>query len=290
MSRTYAVIGWPLGHSLSPIIQQAALSSMNLDAKYIALPTPPGEESARFDDLRQGKLHGLNITIPHKQTAFNVVDAHTSEAAVLGAVNTIVRDGPYLRGHNTDLYGFDQALRTFGSFDPTGVQAVVLGAGGSARAIVYALGLANARSIVLANRTSVNAHALVTAMATAMDMSIEVRALDDQQLQEDIAASTLLVNTTSVGMAGGPAPDQSPVPKNWLHDQLLVFDIVYRPVLTPLVSHAQAAGSRTLGGLEMLVLQGAASFRQWTKQEPPVDLMLKVGRRALANDLHNGAN
>ena len=107
MSRTYAVIGWPLGHSLSPIIQQAALSSMNLDAKYIALPTPPGEESARFDDLRQGKLDGLNITIPHKQTAFNVVDAHTSEAAVLGAVNTIVRDGPYLRGHNTDLYGFD---------------------------------------------------------------------------------------------------------------------------------------------------------------------------------------
>ena len=290
MSRTYAVIGWPLGHSLSPIIQQAALNSMNLDAKYIALPTPPGEESARFDDLRQGKLDGLNITIPHKQTAFNVVDVHTPEAALLGAVNTVIRDGPHLRGDNTDLYGFDQALRIFGSFDPTGVQAVVLGAGGAARAIVYALGAANARSIVLANRTPANAQNLVTVLTTATTMSIEVRALDDQQLRDDIATSTLLVNTTSVGMAGGPAPDQSPVPMNWLHDQLLVFDIVYRPVLTPLISHAQASGSRTLGGLEMLVLQGAASFRQWTRQEPPVDLMLEVGRKALANDVHNGAN
>ena len=290
MNRTYAVIGWPLGHSLSPIIHQAALNAMHLDATYIALPTPPGNEASRFEDVREGKLDGLNITIPHKRAAFDAVDVYTSEAENLGAVNTIIRDGSRLRGDNTDLHGFDQALRTFGAFDPSGVDAVVLGSGGAARAVVHALGAANARSIVVANRTPAHARDLVTAMTPATPMSLRSRVLDDEQLRDDIAGSTLLVNTTSVGMDGGPAPAQSPIQLHWLHDQLLVFDIVYRPVVTPLLSGAQAAGARTLGGLEMLVLQGAASFRQWTGQDPPVDIMLAAGRRALANDLNNGVN
>ncbi|MCY3925872.1 MAG: shikimate dehydrogenase, partial [bacterium] len=118
MSDAYAVIGWPLGHTLSPVMHQAALDELGLDATYTALPTPPGTENDRFDDVRAGALAGLNVTIPHKLAAFRAVDRRTPAAERTGAVNTVIRDGPRLLGDNTDPYGFIQALRQFGGFDP----------------------------------------------------------------------------------------------------------------------------------------------------------------------------
>ncbi len=281
MSDTYAVIGWPLGHTLSPVMHQAALDELGLDAAYTALPTPPGSEDDRFQDVRTGRLAGLNVTIPHKLAAFRAMDRLTPAAQRTGAVNTVIRDGQHLLGDNTDPYGFSEALRQFGNFDPAGASVVVLGAGGAARAAVIALLDAGARRILIANRTPARAHQLVQDLQPPNDTPIESCALTDARLPQRLADAQLLVNTTSVGMADGPAPAASPVPPGWLHPNLFVYDIVYRPAVTPLLAAAQQCGAPTLGGLEMLVMQGAASLQQWTGRPAPARTMLTAARTAL---------
>ena len=281
MSHAYAVIGWPLGHTLSPVMHQAALDELGLDATYTALPTPPGTESDRFDDVRTGNLAGLNVTIPHKLAAFRAVDRRTPAAQRTGAVNTVIRDGPRLLGDNTDPYGFIQALRQFGRFDPAGASVVVVGAGGAARAAVIALSDSGARRILVANRTEARAHDLANDLQASDGAPIDVCALTDTRLPRHLSAAQLLVNTTSLGMSGGPAPDASPVPADALHPNLFVYDIVYRPAVTPLLAAAQRCGAPTLGGLEMLVMQGAASLQQWTGRPAPARTMLTAARTAL---------
>ena len=284
MSAAYAVIGWPLGHTLSPVMHQAALDELGIDAAYTALPTPPGTESDRFQDVRAGRFAGLNVTIPHKLAAYRAMDRLTPAAQRTGAVNTVIRDGPRLLGDNTDPYGFMEALRQFGGFDPAGAAVVVLGAGGAARAAVIALLDGTARRIVIANRTPARAHELVNDLQPHSDIPIDAFALTDTRLPRDLAAAQLLVNTTSVGMSGGPAPAETPVPANWLHPNLFVYDIVYRPALTPLLAAARQCGASTLGGLEMLVMQGAASLQQWTGRPAPARTMLAAARAALDAD------
>ncbi|MDE2918862.1 MAG: shikimate dehydrogenase, partial [Chloroflexota bacterium] len=260
MSDAYAVIGWPLGHTLSPVMHQAALDELGLDATYTALPTPPGTENDRFNDVRTGTLAGLNVTIPHKLAAFRAVDRRSPAAERTGAVNTVIRDGPRLLGDNTDPYGFIQALRQFGGFDPAGASVVVVGAGGAARAAVLALSDSGASRILVANRTEARAHELANDLQASDGVPIHSCALTDTRLPQSLSAAQLLVNTTSVGMSGGPAPAASPVPADSLHPNLFVYDIVYRPAVTPLLAAAQRCGAPTLGGLEMLVMQGAASL------------------------------
>ena len=284
MSAAYAVIGWPLGHTLSPVMHQAALDELGLEATYTALPTPPGDEADRFQDVRAGRLAGLNVTIPHKLAAFRAMDRLTPAAERTGAVNTVIRDGANLRGDNTDLSGFAEALRRFGGFDADGATVVVLGAGGAARAAVHALLDSGARRVAVANRTADRARELVQDIEPPTGALLDAYGLADGRLQTDLAAAQLLVNTTSVGMAGGPAPAASPAPPAWLHAHLFVFDIVYRPALTPLLDAAQRCGARTLGGLEMLVMQGAASLEQWTGRPAPARTMLAAARAALDAD------
>lgn len=281
MSASYAVIGWPLGHTLSPVMHQAALAELGLDAAYTALPTPPGAEADRFEDVRTGRLAGLNVTIPHKLAAFRAMDRLTPAAQRTGAVNTVIRDGPRLLGDNTDPYGFSEALRQFGNFDPADASVVVLGAGGAARAAVLALLDSRARQVLIANRTPARAHELVQDLQPHSDTPINACALTDNRLPRRFAAAHLLVNTTSVGMSGGPAPGASPAPPGWLHPSLFVYDIVYRPALTPLLAAARQCGAPTLGGLEMLVMQGAASLQQWTGRPAPARTMLAAARAAL---------
>ena len=284
MSAAYAVIGWPLGHTLSPVMHQAALDELGLEATYTALPTPPGDEADRFQDVRAGRLAGLNVTIPHKLAAFRAMDRLTPAAERTGAVNTVIRDGANLRGDNTDLSGFAEALRRFGGFDADGATVVVLGAGGAARAAVHALLDSGARRVAVANRTADRARELVQNIEPPTGALLDAYGLADGRLQTDLAAAQLLVNTTSVGMAGGPAPHECPAPPAWLHHGLFVFDIVYRPALTPLLAAAQRRGARTLGGLEMLVMQGAASLEQWAGRPAPARTMLAAARAALDAD------
>ena len=284
MSDAYAVIGWPLGHTLSPVMHQAALDELGLDAAYTALPTPPGTEGDRFEDVRTGALAGLNVTIPHKLAAYRAMDRLTPAAQRTGAVNTVIRDGRRLLGDNTDPYGFAEALRRFGGFDPAGASVVVLGAGGAARAAVLALLDSGARRILVANRTPARAQELVRDLKAPDSAPIDACALTDTRLPCDLADAHLLVNTTSVGMSGGPAPGASPVPPDCLHPNLFVYDIVYRPAVTPLLAAARQCGASTLGGLEMLVMQGAASLQQWTGRPAPARTMLAAARAALDAD------
>jgi shikimate dehydrogenase len=213
------------------------------------------------------------VTVPHKQAALALVDALAPDAREIGAVNTIVREGSRLTGYNTDVVGFLRALRDDAGLDPQGEVVVVLGAGGAARACVAALLDAGAAEVRVANRSLANAEAVA---ARAGD---RVRATDISE--SALLGAAILVNSTTVGMAGGPLPDESPVPAAWLGGFRLVYDLVYRPAVTPLIRDAGARGISTLGGLPMLIYQGAASFELWTGRDAPVDAMRSAARAAL---------
>ncbi len=278
----FGVIGWPLAHTISPAFQKPALAALGVDADYVAAPTPPEDLGGRLTAMRRGEWDGLNVTIPHKVAVAGLVQHMSRAARRLGAVNTVIRRDGRLVGDNTDLEGFITALREYGDMDPGNAAVVMLGAGGAARAAAWALLDAGAAQLTIANRSAQRARSLAAHLASCTGTRVGGYGLDDPRLAPAVAGARLLVNTTSVGMAGGPAPELSPVPAGCLHARLCVFDIVYRPATTPLLAAAMAAGCATLGGLEMLVLQGAASLTRWLGRPAPVDVMMDAARAALA--------
>jgi len=284
VSSTCGVIGFPLAHSISPSFQQPAFDHLGLDVSYRAYETPPDALPAFFAGLRAGPWLGCNVTIPHKQAVLELVDVVSDEARQIGAVNTVVKepDGR-LSGHNTDAAGFLRALEVDAGFAPAGEAAVLLGAGGAALAVAVALLRAGLRRLTIANRTAQRAQATVDALSRhfAADR-LAAAGLDSDALRRSVGAAGLLVNSTSVGMAHGPAPAALPLPPDLLGPHLLVYDLVYNPSRTPLLRAAAAAGARTQEGLPMLVYQGALAFERWTGRPAPVELMLDRGRRALA--------
>jgi shikimate dehydrogenase len=276
MTDRYAVIGYPLGHTISPAFQQAAFNALGINARYESLETEPADLPERARELRSGKLAGINVTIPHKLAIVDELD-HVSEIARLtGAVNTVSVTPDGLLGDNTDVGAIETVLERAGV--PAGVPALLLGAGGAARAALVAL-LNRGDRVTVANRTLEKAAAMTADIAPAAGCT--TMALDDPDLPCQAVPARLIVNTTSIGMQGGPAPGQSPLPDGCLHPEQTVFDIVYRPSATALLEQAAAAGATGIGGLDMLILQGAHSFRIWTGREPPVDVMLAAGRRAM---------
>ncbi len=277
----FGVIGWPLGHTLSPVFQQAALDALGISAAYDAVPTPPDDLEARLNAARRGEWRGLNVTIPHKVRVAELVDRRTPAAERLGAVNTVDAAAGRLVGDNTDALGFARALTEHGAFDPAGKRAVLLGAGGAGRAVAWALCDLGVEHLTLANRRPERAEALAAALH-GQALGVTFCSLEDPLLRRELCAAALLVNATSLGMAGGPAPLALPLPASGLHDGLFVCDIVYRPAETPLLAHARSIGCRVLGGLEMLVLQGAASLERWLGRPAPVPTMMEAARRALA--------
>ncbi|MCY4115051.1 MAG: shikimate dehydrogenase [Chloroflexi bacterium] len=277
----FGVIGWPLGHTLSPAFQQAALDALGVPAVYRALPTTPDALESRLFEARRGAWRGLNVTIPHKLRVAELVDSRTAAAERLDAVNTVdARDGRLI-GDNTDVEGFARALTEHGSFDPSGARAVLVGAGGAGRAVAWALADLGVAHLTLANRRRDRADALAAALG-GQPLGVTSSGLDDPALERELRTAALLVNATSLGMAGGPDPLAAPLPLSWLHDELFVCDIVYRPAETPLLAHARSIGCRVLGGLEMLVLQGAASLERWLGRPAPVGTMMEAARHALA--------
>lgn len=276
MTDRYAVIGYPLGHTISPAFQQAAFDGLQIDARYEAIETPPADLPLRISELRSGRLSGLNVTIPHKIEIVASLDHVTETARLTGAVNTVTATDSGLHGDNTDVAAIEEVLRQSGV--PTGLPCLLLGAGGAARAALLALSR-RGDAVTIANRTLAAAERLLGDLAP--DSGFKTVALDAPGLPAIAHESLLIINTTSLGMHGGPAPDRSPLPAGSFHPAQTVFDIVYRPATTPLLTHAASAGAACLGGLEMLILQGAHSFRIWTGREPPLDLMRAAGRQAL---------
>ena len=276
MTDRYAVIGFPLGHTISPAFQQAAFDHLGIDARYEAIETPPAALRQRLDELRSGHLAGLNVTIPHKTEIAASLDRVTETARLTGAVNTVTATDNGLHGDNTDVAAIEAVLPR--AAVPTGIDCLLLGSGGAARAALLALSR-RGDSVTVANRTLSHAERVVRDLAP--DSEFKTISLDDPSLPAIARGSRLIINTTSIGMHGGPAPDRSPLPAEAFLAGQTVFDVVYRPPVTPFLTHAASAGAACLGGLEMLILQGARSFQIWTDRRPPFDIMLAAGRRAL---------
>ncbi len=287
MKRYLSIIGYPLGHSISPAFQQAALDYYGLDVEYEVWETSPLQFGAAIGELRYPRNIGANVTIPYKEEVMNFLDEIDEMAAEIGAVNTIVKEESTLRGHNTDAAGFLRALREDGQFDPAGKNATILGAGGASRAVCHALISSGVSSLTLVNRSKDRADDLAEALrdtvtARGWQARIEVASWGMQETTSALEDSALLVNCTSMGMKHGGQEKLSPLKADRIPARLLVYDLVYNPALTPLLKAAVAAGARILGGLPMLVYQGAAAFQLWTGKEAPVDAMLDAAREALA--------
>jgi shikimate dehydrogenase len=269
--RTVGLIGWPVEHSASPAMHNAAFARLGLDWRYVLLPAKPGNLQAAVDTLRQEPFRGANVTVPHKQAIMAYLDRVTGSARGIGAVNTITADEGRLTGHNTDGDGFLAALREAG-FAPAGCHALVLGAGGAARSVVYALA-SRGCGVTIHNRSSARARRLADDMQylglpgsiTWVNSQAGLAALD-------LGAFALLVNATSVGM--WPRTDASPWPEGLvLPSHWTVFDLVYNPAETRLLAQARLSGATPIGGLSMLVHQGALAFALWTGRDAPLEVM-----------------
>lgn len=285
MTTHVGLIGYPLGHSVSPAFQQAAFNHYGMDWRYNRWETPPDQVGEFITLLRSGDRVGSNVTVPHKQAVVPLLDALDDTAAAIGAVNTIVRepDGR-LRGYNTDCTGFVRALREQGGFLPAGKNVLLLGAGGSARAVVYALLKAEVGTLGIANRTLARAEAVAQSFARlAAEQAVALYTVDEDSahFDEALLQAHLVVNSTSIGMWHGPAEGRSPLDGHALRPGALIYDLVYNPEQTPLLLQAQAAGCPTLGGLAMLVYQGAEAFERWTGKPAPIEVMFKTAREAL---------
>ena len=280
MSSLVGLIGYPLGHTISPAFQQAAFDHHALPVEYRAWPTHPDLLESKVSSLRSREYLGSNVTVPHKERVAGLVDRLDAAAAAMGAVNTIVRENGSLTGYNTDAYGFITSLKEMGGFDPRGKRAVLLGAGGAARAAVFALAEEGVSSLVIANRTLERAKSLAADLGHTIP-DVAAVPLGGPGLEQAAADADLIVNSTSVGMQGGDAGPVSPLRAALIPPSALVYDMVYNPARTPLLEEAADAGAACLGGLPMLVYQGAGAFERWTGLDAPVEVMFKAAEEAL---------
>ena len=277
------LIGFPLAHSLSPLIQGVAFAHHALPERYELWETEASQLEERVRGLRAGDCLGANVTIPHKEAVIPYLDDLDPTAQKVGAVNTIVNRQGCLYGHNTDVTGFARALTEAG-FSAQGGRAVILGAGGAARAVGVALVEAGVAEIVLSDIVSGRSEALAaTLRSLASGSAVRACGPDDESFRKATTACRLLVNCTPVGMRHSGSEGQLPLDAEMIPPGALVFDLVYNPPVTPLLAAARARGAGVIGGLSMLVYQAAASFKLWTGLAAPEDLMLAAARQALAN-------
>ncbi|GFO64388.1 shikimate dehydrogenase [Geomonas paludis] len=261
------IIGWPVSHSLSPVLHNAAFQALGLDWIYVPFPVAPERLAEGIAGLKSVGVAGFSVTIPHKVAIIPLLDQVTPEAELIGAVNTVVAREGKLTGYNTDGIGLIAAVRDKLSFDPAGKNILVLGAGGAARSAVVSLALAGAAGVTIANRSQDSAAALAQLVAARLPQTRFVtRGLDCLSDAGLMAGFDLVVNTTSVGMAGDSFPGLA---LSSLKPGGCLYDMVYAPPVTPLLAQARALGIPCANGFAMLVAQGEAAFRIWTGVTPP---------------------
>jgi shikimate dehydrogenase len=268
-TKVLCIIGYPIGHSMSPIMHNAAIRELKLDYIYLPFNIHPDNLNHAVDGFKVFNIIGINVTIPFKQTIMKFLDEIEPLAQRIGAVNTIRNDEGYLIGKNTDAEGALKAILD-ARYSISGKNILLLGAGGAARALAYILAK-DANKIVIANRTEKRAINLANEINKYFDIKIEGKNNAKNVLKEETKDAEILINTTSVGMY--PNVDQSPIPPEYLHEDLFVYDVIYNPLRTKLLDAASEKGCKTLGGLDMLINQGALAFEWWTNKSPNVNLM-----------------
>ena len=277
-TRIVGVIGDPVQHSRSPQMHNAAIVERKLDYVYVPFHVRSGELREAIEGFKALNVLGVNVTIPHKQTVMPILDDVSHEATLIGAANTLIFCDGRVSGDNTDAQGFLRAMTEEGIDIPVGGSAVVLGAGGAARAVVVALALSGLGLITVANRTGWKAIQFEKNLATISETEISAVDLASNQLNLAIRSADLLVNTTSVGMQ---ETDQLLIDPDSLNPGTIVYEIVYTPPETPLLRVAREKGCQTIGGIGMLVHQGAIAFEKWIGIVPNVETMRIALEQAL---------
>ena len=268
MSKTYAVIGDPIDHSLSPNIHNAAFRHSKLDHTYIAYKIPAGELAAGIEALKAIKIAGFNVTIPHKIEMMKFLDEMDTTCKVIGAVNTVLNENGKLKGYNTDMIGFLDPIKKK-NFTIKNSQVLLLGAGGAARAIITAMIKEKASKISIVNRTQENANKLAD---FAKKIGGNVDTISIQEANKLITDYKFIINSTSIGMRNEP----SPISTENIGKNSIVYDIVYQPINTDLIKKSKENGATIIYGYEMLLSQAACSFEIWHKMEAPYDAMKNV--------------
>lgn len=274
-TQVVGVLGYPVRHSLSPVMHNAAFAALGFNWVYLAFEAPPERLADAIGGMRALGMRGLNLTIPHKEAACRLVDRLTPQAEAIGAVNTLFWDGDTLVGDNTDAEGFLRSLLEAG-VEPRGQRVLVVGAGGSARAVVYALRQQGA-SVWVANRNLARAELLTQRYGAEGVLPLESAALTPE-----LARFDGVVSCTPLGMQPNEAT-MPPLPLEQLPAHAWVCDLVYRPLETRLLREARAHELKTISGLGMLLWQGALAFERWTGVSAPVEVMERALRENLAS-------
>jgi len=282
MTKRVVLIGHPVAHSLSGAMQQAAFDALGIDARYELWDRPPLALAEAITEVRGDDFLGANVTIPHKERVVPLIDRLTEEAHAIGAVNTLTREGRRIVGHNTDVPGFKVALDHLVGRQKMPRAAVVLGAGGGARAVVYGLIRESFQRIVVFNRHLHRAEGMVRHFGRqAAHMELRAMPWHDSIIEAELAKAKLLVNATSIGLD----PAESPLPAEVIPPDLLVLDLIYNR--TRLLRDAAAAGATVADGELMLLHQGAAAFSLWTGQPAPLDVMASALAAARAGGVRS---
>jgi shikimate dehydrogenase len=270
MTSRVVLIGHPVAHSFSGAMQQAAFDALEIDARYELWDRRQIDLADAIAELRGPDFLGANVTIPHKEHVVPLMDRLTEDAQATGAVNCISREGNKLVGHNTDVAGFKSALTKVVGRQKMPRHAVVLGAGGAARAVVYGLITDGFQRIVVFNRHLHRGEALVRHFSkSASHMDLRAMPWHESVIEAEISKTKVLINATSIGMIAG----ETPVPAELLPPDLMVLDLIYNPPLTQLLKDAAIARDVTLGGELMLLQQGARAFELWTGKTAPIEVM-----------------
>lgn len=271
-TKIFGIIGHPVRHTASPAMQNAALRHLGLNGIYVPFDVEPGSLGVAIEGVRGLGICGLNVTIPHKETVIKYLDHLSHEAELIGAVNTIVNKNGNLIGYNTDASGFIRTVKEDLKFNPKHKTVFILGAGGAAKAVGFAMAMAGAKRIILADAVDDKALELACEIELKTECECIALKINSPGLSEMILNSSLLVNATPCGMHDG---DPISVKADFLHKGLCVFDLVYNRE-TKLLKAARQKGIKAAGGLNMLLYQGAKAFELWTGKRAPVKVMQKA--------------
>jgi shikimate dehydrogenase len=265
MTKTYAVIGDPIDHSLSPAIHNAAFGFLGMDCAYIAYRIPKGELSQGIEALKKIQIAGFNVTIPHKVDMMRFLNEADEDCKTIGATNTVVNENGFLKGYNTDMDGFLDPIKKR-NIDCKDSDVLLVGAGGAARAIVVGFAKEKVRKITIANRTKERAGELIK---FANKLGVESDYTDLPNAENIAGNYKIIVNATSVGLKG----NTSPISTRAMTKDSIVYDIVYMPVETELIEQSKKQGATIIYGWEMLLGQAMRSFEIWTKRPAPYQAM-----------------
>lgn len=273
-TKVLGIFGYPVKHTFSPLIHNAAFRNKGLDYVYLPFEVKPEDLKKATEAIRALNLLGVSVTVPHKETIIPFLDEVSEEALLSGAVNTILNRDGSLVGYNTDGEGYMKSLKNDTGFDPKGKTVLILGAGGACKGILTSLAMRSPESIFIANRTLSRASRLVKAFQGKFP-DVELKSIDLKidNLKRCLQKTHLLINATTMGMEGKETVE---IPLESLPKNGIVSDIVYKPLDTPMIKQAESLGIKIHKGLGMLLEQGALAFKIWTGVEAPVGVMKEI--------------